>query len=441
MESVAITGMGLVCALGATLREAWPRLVAGEHGFRPISRFDASAYGSRIAAEVGAFATVGPDVPQGGDSPLRRSTRLFLAAAAEAWRDAGLTADDATAAQAGVVAGASVNYVHMSHIRVLWAARDRQTGQVDTGRALSDEVVPSGAFFRRHGETMAAATAVTFGLGGPRIACDTACASGAHAIADAYRIVARGDAPIMLAGGGSGLIMPVTILAFSRIGALTSNADPATASRPFDRRRDGFVLGEGAAVVVLERIPAARARRARVYAEIAGAASTVNAHSLTDPSPGGETEAMTMTLAMRDAGMAARDIGYIAAHGTSTPKNDVTETLAIKRALGERAESVLVSSHKGQLGHTLPAAGAINVVLAATALARQTVPPTAHLSEPDPECDLDYVPGVGRRAVVRAALCNAFAFGGQNTVIVLRGAAQVSKDEFEAPQGSAGEAA
>jgi 3-oxoacyl-[acyl-carrier-protein] synthase II len=199
------------------------------------------------------------------------------------------------------------------------------------------------------------------------------------------------------------------------------------------------VLGEGAAVVVLETMRAARARGAHIHATIAGAATSVNAYSLTDPSPGGETESATMTRAMRDGGVQADDVDYVAAHGTSTPRNDVTETVAIKKALGARARSVLVSSHKGQLGHTLPAAGAINVVLAATALARQAVPPTAHLREPDRDCDLDYVPGVGRAAAVRVALCNAFAFGGQNVVIVLRRAGEESMDN--GLRGSVGDAA
>jgi 3-oxoacyl-[acyl-carrier-protein] synthase II len=226
--------------------------------------------------------------------------------------------------------------------------------------------------------------------------------------------------------------MPITVLAFSRIGALTASADPATASRPFDRRRDGFVLGEGAAAVVLEPYEAARTRGARIYAELAGAATTTNGSSLTDPSPGGEIEAATITLALADAGVVPAEVDYIAAHGTSTPRNDVTETQAIHRALGAHAVRVQVSSNKGQIGHTLPAAGAINVVTAVMALASQTVPPTATLRVPDPECDLDYVARVGRPASVRVALAHAFAFGGQNAVIVLR-AAQTEEEAVRMP--------
>jgi 3-oxoacyl-[acyl-carrier-protein] synthase II len=418
MAAVAITGLGLVCALGSTVREAWPRLVGGDHGFAPISRFDASAYSARVAAEVTVPL---PAVEQTGpiDGGLRRGTKLFMMAAAEAWRDAGLDGEPAALA-AGVAAGASVNYLHMGQLGALWACRDGARDRVDLRLAAARGVAPRGSFLRRHGDTMAAAAASVVGLRGPRLTVDTACASGAHAIAEASRMVAGGEAPVMIAGAGSGLIVPVTLLAFSRIGALSANPDPASASRPFDRRRDGFVLGEGAAAVVLEPPEQARLRGARVHAEIAGSASTIHADSLTDPSPGGCMEAATMILAMRDAGIDPGEVDFVAAHGTSTPKNDATETQAIKRALGPHAGSVCVSSHKGQLGHTLPAAGAINVVLTAMALASQVVPPTAHLEHPDPDCDLDYVPHVGRPARLRAALANAFAFGGQNVSLVLR---------------------
>jgi 3-oxoacyl-[acyl-carrier-protein] synthase II len=294
-------------------------------------------------------------------------------------------------------------------------------------KALAAGAVPPSSFLRRHGDTMAAAAARLLGVAGPRVTIDTACASGAHAVIEAYRAVARGEVAAMVAGAGSGLVVPVTILAFARIGALTTNADPARASRPFDRLRDGFVLGEGAAALVLEPLAAAQARHAHVYAVIAGAATTVNAHSLTEPSPGGDTEAAAIRLAIAEARVAADAVDYVAAHGTSTPRNDLTETLAIKQALGARAYEIPVSSHKGQLGHTLPAAGAVNVVIAAMAIATQRVPPTAHLDQPDPACDLDYVPHRGRPAAVRVAVANAFAFGGQNAVVVLRQADDVKE--------------
>lgn len=420
MLPVAITGLGLVCAVGSSLREAWPRLLAGEHGIAPIARFDASAYAACLAAEVPALPAMKWQPDRATASSLRRGTRLFLAAAEEAWADANLSTT--TAAATGVAAGASVNYLHIAQLRSLWEHRDAGTGRIDPAAASTHGLIPAGTFFRRLGDTMAAAAASALGVEGPRFAVDTACASGSHAIIEAFRLVARGDVPAMVAGGGSGVIMPMTLLAFSRIGALSTSRDRDRASRPFDRGRDGFVIGEGAAAVVLEPLDAARRRGARIYAELAGAATTVNAHSLTDPSPDGRTEAATMALALADAGLQPADIDYVAAHGTSTPKNDATEAQAIHQVFGAHARRLAVSSNKGHLGHTLPAAGAINVVVAAMALAEQMLPPTASLREQDPACDLDCVPGVGRAGLVRAALANAFAFGGQNAVIALRSA-------------------
>jgi 3-oxoacyl-[acyl-carrier-protein] synthase II len=420
--AVAITGLGLVCALGPSLRTAWLRILAGDHGCAPIRRFDASHYAARVAAEVTpwdpaqvAVTESSPGLPPG---VTRRGTQLFLAAAREAWQDAGLEPHDGDGA--GVSLGLSVNYLHMRQLRDLWRCRDGEDARLDLTRAMREGVVLPSAFFRRDAAAAVRAVAIALGLTGPEAAVDTACASGAHAVLDAARLVAREEAPVMVAGGGAGLVMPLTLLAFSRLGALSTNPDPASASRPFDRRRDGFVIGEGAAAVVLELRDRARARGARVYAELAGGATTIAPGGLTEPSAGAEVEAATITLALRDAGVDPADVDFVAAHGTSTPKNDAAETAALKRALGPAAYRAAVSSHKGQLGHTLAASGAINVVLAAMAIATATVPPTAHLHEPDPDCDLDYVPHVGRSQPIRTALAHAFAFGGQNSVLVLR---------------------
>lgn len=420
---VAVTGLGMVSALGSSLATAWPRLLAGEHGCRQIQRFDASRYANRVAAEVPDWR----DEPTGLASlPLagcRRGVRFFLAAAREAWRDAGFqpgTAAPYPVDQVGVAAGTSVNYLHIGELRALWQRRDASGRGVDLEAEARSPVMTPWSQVRRTGDWMAASVARALGLGGPQFVIDTACASSAHALLDALRAVRRGEAAAMVAGGGAGLVMPIVVLAFSRIGALSTNPDPDTASRPFDRHRDGFVLGEGAGAMVLEDLDAARRRGARIYAELAGGASTINAHSLTDPSPGGETEAATIRLALRDAGMAPGEIGYIAAHGTSTPRNDATETAAIRQALGKAARRVAVSSNKGQLGHTLPAAGVLNAIAAAKAIATGWLPPTVHYATPDPECDLDYVPNVGRRQAVAGALAHAFAFGGQNVVLAFR---------------------
>jgi 3-oxoacyl-[acyl-carrier-protein] synthase II len=218
------------------------------------------------------------------------------------------------------------------------------------------------------------------------------------------------------------VVSPIGILAFAVLGALSTNPDPEEASRPFDRRRDGFVMGEGAGAVVLERLESARARGARVYGEVAGYGATLNAGSLTDPSPDGASEEWAMRLALREAALSPEEVDYVAAHGTSTPRNDAVETKALRRVFGRHAGRLLVSSNKGQIGHTISAAGVCNLICALKAVEQGWVPPTAHYREPDPECDLDYVPNVGRQAAVRGALVNAFGFGGQNAVLAVRAA-------------------
>ena len=267
---------------------------------------------------------------------------------------------------------------------------------------------------------MASVPAKLLKLAGPAFVMDTACAASSHAIGEAFRLVRLGKVKAMLAGGAAALVSPLPILAFSLLGALSRNADPELASRPFDRQRDGFVMGEGGGAVVLETLESARARGARIYAELAGYGSSLNAHTLTDPSPDGSAEAQAISIALRQASLAPEEVDYIAAHGTSTPKNDPIETAAIKRAFGPHAKRLMVSSIKGQIGHTISAAGVCNVICAVKAIAEGHVPPTMHLRSPDPQCDLDYVPNQSRAATVRAALANAFAFGGQNAVLAVR---------------------
>jgi len=257
-------------------------------------------------------------------------------------------------------------------------------------------------------------------LAGPAFVMDTACAASSHAIGEAFRLVRLGKVKAMLAGGAAALVSPLPILAFSLLGALSRSADPEVASRPFDRQRDGFVMGEGGGAVVLESLESAQARGARIYAELAGYGSSLNAYTLTDPSPDGSAEARAMTIALQQASLAPEEVDYIAAHGTSTPKNDPIETIAIKRVFGPLAKRLMVSSNKGQIGHTISAAGVCNVICAVQAIFQGQVPPTMHLRTPDPQCDLDYVANQSRAAKVRAALANAFAFGGQNAVLALR---------------------
>jgi 3-oxoacyl-(acyl-carrier-protein) synthase len=418
MRHVAITGLGLVSALGDDLAAAWPRRIAGAPGIARISRFDPTGSPVQLAAQV-------PDRQLAADPAwserarrARFGTRLFIRACAEAASQARLADRFHAPARIGVVGGASVNYLHLGRLRDAWRCRDAD-GTFDPGQYDIDSH-PAEDFARRQGDEFAAAAAEVLGAQGPRAVIDTACASSAHAIAEGARLIRRGQADVVVAGGGCALVQPIGLLAFARIGALTTGADPARASRPFDRDRNGFVMGEAGAALVLENLEAAHRRGAPVLAELAGWGSTTTAASLTDPSADGRVEGPAMSLALIDAGIGPDVVDYVAAHGTSTPRNDATETLAIKHALGARAAKVAVSSCKGQLGHTLAAAGACNVVLAAMAVARGEVPPTTGYHTPDPACDLDYVPGRGRRMAVHVALANAFAFGGHNVSIALR---------------------
>jgi len=418
MRRVAITGLGLVSALGDDLATAWPRLMAGAPGISRISRFDPTGSSIQLAAQV-SDSQLTPD-PRWGERARRArlGTRLFVRACEEAARQARLSDAFHPPARIGIVGGARVNYLHLGRLRDAWRCRGAD-GAFEPG-LYEIENHPREDFARRQGDEFAAAVAEVLGAQGPRAVIDTACASSAHAIAEATRLVRRGQADVAVAGGGCALVQPIGLLAFARIGALTTCVDPARASRPFDRDRDGFVMGEGGAAVVLEELESARRRGARVLAELAGWGSTTTAASLTDPSVDGRIEGRAMSIALQDAGVDAGVVDYVAAHGTSTPRNDVTETLAIKHALGRHAAEIAVSSPKGQLGHTLAAAGACNVVLAAMAIARGEVPPTTGYETPDPACDLDYVPGRGRPMCVRVALANAFAFGGHNVSIALR---------------------
>ena len=412
--------MDLVTALGQTLAATWPRLVAGDAGIGPITYFDASEYGCHVAAEVRDVTSDGSGAP----TPIeqsRRGVRLFTRAVHGAWRDAGLDVDPPPPDRSGVAAGMTVNYVNMAMLRHHFRFRSAGKQAVDLERfAREGGHEPPHLFHRRQGDLAAALPARALGLTGPTIAVDTACAASAFAIGEAFRAIQRGRAHVMVAGGGASIVSPVGILAFSVLGALSRNPDPAQASRPFDRERDGFVMGEGAGAVVLEDLEHARARGARIYAELCGYGTTVTGYNLTDPSPDGASEADAIRLALADAAMAPEEVGYIAAHGTSTTKNDVVETIAIKQVLGKHAARVPVSSNKGQIGHTISAAGVCNLIFAIKAIAHQCVPPTAHYRTPDPACDLDYVPNVGRRAHVVAALAHAFAFGGQNAVLAVR---------------------
>lgn len=423
MIRVVITGLDLITALGPDLATNWSRLLAGETGIGPITYFDASEYGCSVAAQVPDWSLDDTGVADTPASHCRRGVRLFLKTARGAWRDAGLHLPEFADARqhAGVAAGISVNYVNMRMVRHHHAFRRAASLELDLARfAAEGGCQPPFLFHRRQGEMAATLPARALGLRGPSISIDTACAASAFAIGEAYRAIQRGRARVMVAGGGASLVSPVGILAFSVLGALTRNPDPLQASRPFDRWRDGFVLGEGAGAVVLEEREHALSRGARIYAELCGYGVTLSGHNLTDPSPDGASEERAMRLALAESQVLPESVGFVSAHGTSTQKNDATETLAIKSLFGAHAGRLAVSSNKGQIGHTISAAGVCNVICAVKAIADGWVPPTAHYRTPDPVCDLDYVPNVGRRMDVDAALANAFAFGGQNASLAVR---------------------
>ena len=419
---VAITGLGMASSLGADAATCWRRLIAGENGIQRITYFDASQYACKVAAEARDVPAPSTGLPSLPLEHCRRGTKLFLRVAAEAHKDADLGSLDVPATRVGVAVGTTVNYVNIRMIRRYFQFRRSGTPQVDLERFEREGDEPPRLFYRRQGDLVGAATAKMLRLAGPNLVVDTACAASSYAIGEAYRLVRSGRVDAMIAGGACAIVSPVGILAFSVLGALSVNSDPDQASRPFDRRRDGFVMGEGAGAIVLERYDLAVRRGAKIYAELGGYGATMNAHTLTDPSPDGTAEARAIALALDESALKPTDIDYISAHGTSTPKNDATETAAIRRVLGPHAGNVMVSSNKGQIGHTISAAGVCNVICAAKAVHEGWVPPTAHYGDPDPACDLDYVPNVGRKAKVRAALANAFAFGGQNIVLAIKAA-------------------
>jgi len=410
-------------SLGPDLCTCWKRLLAGDSGIAPLSFWDPAEYSTKVVAEV-------KHVPRdtGADSIppswCRRGVRLFLPVAREALADAGLDrshrSPDPAPDQIGIAVGTSVNYLDMYLMKHYFQLRKPDSAVLDMARFAREGRQPDNSFYRRLGDMIASVPAKLLKLAGPAFVMDTACAASSHAIGEAFRLVRLGKVKAMLAGGAAALVSPLPILAFSLLGALSRNANPELASRPFDRQRDGFVMGEGGGAIVLESLESAQARGARIYAELAGYGSSLNAYTLTDPSPDGSAEALAISIAMRQAGMAPEDLDYIAAHGTSTPKNDPIETAAIKRVFGTHAKRLMVSSNKGQIGHTISAAGVCNVICAVKAIAEGHVPPTMHLRTPDPQCDLDYVPNQSRTAKVRAALANAFAFGGQNAVLAMR---------------------
>ena len=413
MARVAITGIGAVTPVGRDAPSTWEALKAGRSGVGPITTFDASTYPVRIAGMVEDF-----DPDQLPDRHLvrrlHRGAAFGLAAGVEAARAAAIPDGTYDPYECGVSMGGSVARPELQEFSDIFYTRGQSGGHRLYRSPPSRTVVIS--------QNVASAELASFaGAQGPMIGISTACTASSHAIGEAFRCIQDGEAKMMLAGGYDALTSWVDVLGFTLLGALTKdyNDDPEQASRPFDRDRTGFVLGEGGVVMVLEDLDAARARGAEIHAEIAGYGSSLNAYRMTDPPPDGGGAVIAMTRALGDSGFTAADIDYVVAHGTGTPAGDVSETVAIKGALGEHAKRVVVTSPKSMTGHTTCAAGALNLLAALGAIRDNVVSPTTNLDNPDPELDLDYVPNVAREMEVNVAMTNAFAFGGTNGAMVV----------------------
>lgn len=408
---VVITGLGAVTPVGNDVASTWSALVAGRSGVRRNDVFDTETFPVRIAGLVDDFV-----VPTAAGSPLSRAAGFAVAATAEAVTDAGL-ADGYHRPQArGIAMGTSAGRISLAELAGI--LHDLHALDVPTVRALQT----AGVIERDPGRVVAMLAEIGE-CEGPSMNVSTACSGSAHAIGEAARLIAAGEADVMVAGGFDSLTSWLDVLGFSLLQAITSAHDdePWRASRPFDADRSGFVLGEGAVVFVLEDRDCALARGARVYAELRGYAASMNAYRITDAPPDGGGCSTAMADALADSGVAAGDIGYVAAHGTSTPGNDLCETVAIHAVFGDRAADLAVSSVKSMTGHLTAAAGALNLLCAVLAIEHAVVPPTINLDTPDPRLDLDYVPNRARPAHLDAAMVNAFAFGGTNASFVLTG--------------------
>ena len=405
-RKVAVTGLGILSPVGNTVAESWRAVVAGESGIRKITRFDASAFSTGIVGEVRDF-NVGDFIPEKRARHMDLFIHYGVVAAMQAVADAGLTDSESDRERIGVAIGSGIG-----GLRMIEKVQDiyREGGP----RRISPFFIPSTIINMISGHV-----SIQYNFLGPNISMVSACTTGAHNIGDAYRMIAYGDADAMICGGAEAAITPLGLGSFAAARALATGYDetPAQASRPFDSRRCGFVLGEGAGVLVLEEYERARARGANIYAMMAGYGMSADGHHITAPPEDGAGAARAMTNAMRDAGVAADEVHYINAHGTSTPLGDAAETRAIRRALGSSADKTIISSTKSMTGHLLGAAGGIEAVFSVLALRDQTAPPTINLESPDAQCDLDYVPGAARRARMKIALSNSFGFGGTNATL------------------------
>jgi 3-oxoacyl-[acyl-carrier-protein] synthase II len=405
---VVITGLGIVSPVGNSVETAWANILAGRSGIRPITHFDVSNFPVRFGGEIRDF-DITQYMPAKDARKMAKFIHYGIAAAMQAFEDSGLVINESNAERAGLAIG--------SGIGGLPGIETAYQSYLDGGpRKISPFFVPANIINMISGNL-----SIHYRMKGPNIAIATACTSATHNIGIAARMIAYGDADIMMAGGAEMATCPTGVGGFAAARALsTRNENPEAASRPWDRDRDGFVLSDGAGILMLEEYEYARKRGARIYAEIAGFGMSGDAYHMTQPSIGGEGAANCMRNAMADAGINREDIQHINAHGTSTPAGDIAETMAIKSVFGDAAARVAVSSTKSMTGHLLGATGGVEAVFATLALRDQVVPPTINLENPDPECDLDYVPNTAREMKITMVMSNSFGFGGTNGTLILR---------------------
>jgi 3-oxoacyl-[acyl-carrier-protein] synthase II len=419
---VVVTGIGCVTPLGTEIEAVWRRILNGESGVGYTSLFDASNFPTRISAEVRNW-----DVSDVGENPedwkyQGRHTRFAVGASKKAVADSGLNPDKIDPTRFGVYLGSGEGQQDFDRFSEMMVAA-LAGGEFDLGRFVHKglETLHPIAELEQEPNMPAGHLASLFNAQGPNVNCLTACAASSQAVGEAVEIIRRGEADVMLSGGTHSMIHPFGVTGFNLLTALsTRNDEPTRASRPFDRERDGFVLGEGSSMLILEEYDAAKARGAKIYGEIVGYGSTADAYRITDQHPEGRGAKSCMTLALADAGMGPTDIHYINAHGTSTAVNDKVETMAVKGVFGEHAYQVPVSSTKSMLGHLIAAAGATELIVCLLAIRDNVLPPTINYEFPDPDCDLDYVPNAAREARCDVALSNSFGFGGQNISLIAK---------------------
>ena len=422
---VVITGMGAITPLGNTLRETWEGIVNGRSGIGQITAFDASSFPVRIAGEVKNFKFDSTRLPADCANFLGRSAQLGIKAAQQALKDSGLELDKEDPRQLGISLGCEEEYAPLKILPDLFYPNTLYTAYHDPWSGHAKMLQLSSSIgklfsFRRRADIGSAILGVMVNSGGSVSTTNTACSSSGHAIGKAKRMIEDGDCTVVIAGGHCSMLNEFTVAGFHLLGTLsTSNSEPQRASRPFDRTRNGFVMGEGAGILILEELSHAQKRGARIYAELSGYGSSSNSYRITDSPPDGSGGDLSMQRALADAQKNTTDIDYINAHGTATVLNDKSETLSIKKVFGDQAYKIPVSSTKSMVGHLVTASSAVELIAACLALRDNILPPTINLEARDPECDLDYVPNSARQQQIRVALSNSFAFGGQNATLIV----------------------